>query len=119
MVISEDIISILACPVCKHELQVLLGECVCTNEECRNRFPLVGGRPILLNEDNSVFQIGDYRDERPEDTSLKGRLKEAIVGFPPALTKNWVAEDNYARFREQIRECGEYPNVLLVGGGEV
>jgi uncharacterized protein YbaR (Trm112 family) len=50
--ISDDLLAILACPACKEKVE-LVNETwlVCTNNECRRKYPIRDGIPIMLIEE--------------------------------------------------------------------
>lgn len=82
-----------ACPVHKSPLQ---GGYRCA--ACDRAYPVVGGVPVLLNEDNSVFQIADYLNP------------EAAYGgasaYAGALDKRSGLRQWYRRFVFRLSESG-------------
>ncbi len=54
--ISDDLLAILACPACKERVE-LVNETwlVCTNNECRRKYPIRDGIPIMLIEEGDQY----------------------------------------------------------------
>lgn len=54
--ISDDLLAILACPACKEKVE-LVNEAwlVCTNNECRRKYPIRDGIPIMLIEEGDQY----------------------------------------------------------------
>jgi uncharacterized protein YbaR (Trm112 family)/SAM-dependent methyltransferase len=125
MRITEEILGVLACPVCKQTLHVDDSSCLCCNDNCREMFPIVNGKPVLLHEKNSLFHIKDYTasvdtSRRKEESRLGLRLLRSIIeNLVPSITYNWVAKQNYAKLTELLYARPGRPRVLVVGGGEI
>jgi uncharacterized protein YbaR (Trm112 family) len=49
--ITDDLLAILACPKCKAPLARQGDQLVCTRLECRLRYPIRDGIPILLMDE--------------------------------------------------------------------
>lgn len=47
-VISDELLKILACPVCKSDLKIKGKKLICQNNKCREEYPVKDGIPILL-----------------------------------------------------------------------
>jgi uncharacterized protein YbaR (Trm112 family)/SAM-dependent methyltransferase len=121
MKLPEEILSILACPICKHRLQASGTAFSCCNQECAARFPIVEGRPVLLNEKASVFRSKDYSAAESSEMPQKpiSTIRRFIVRLIPSLTANWVGHKNYAKLTSLLRERSSRSTVLIVGGGEL
>jgi uncharacterized protein YbaR (Trm112 family) len=62
-VISDDLLQILACPACKARVELVKESwLVCTNADCRRKYPIRDGIPIMLVEEGDK-----YRDISVED----------------------------------------------------
>jgi len=46
--VSKELMSILACPVCKGDLKLVGKKLVCQSKKCGNEYPIKDGIPILL-----------------------------------------------------------------------
>ncbi|MGL4621582.1 MAG: Trm112 family protein, partial [Chroococcidiopsis sp.] len=67
--LSEETQELLRCPVCSSQLELDEPQLKCTNDMCQACFPIVNGIPILIDDEASVFAIGDYLDI--DNTTLK------------------------------------------------
>lgn len=109
----------LCCPACKRPLAGLETDTLrCTGDACGRVFPSVDGKPILLNEDASVFSVEEFLD-RNETTFRRGGALKAFVGrYLPSGTLNLKARKNYTTLERLLLDCSKRPRVLVVGGGE-
>jgi len=120
----ENARDLLRCPVCRSKLQSDDRELACVNSECRRRYPVIDGIPVLLNDDASVFSIDDFVSHRATTFALRGRsrrsrLKETLVRCLPSISKNVKAKANYARFADLLLQQSPNPRVLVIGGSIV
>lgn len=54
--ISDDLLRILACPACKTKVELVKETwLVCTNPECRRKYPIRDGIPIMLIEEGDKY----------------------------------------------------------------
>jgi len=119
--VSETVQALLRCPVCHAKLRNFIGEFVCSNDECDIHFPLVSGIPVVLNECNSIFSIGDFvsggggffRNARV------GNLKKIARRFAPTLDSNNKAKKNYDRLVGLLLKRSAFPRVLVIGGSKL
>ena len=57
--------AILCCPACKGDLMAeVAGVLRCGDVRCGKSFPVVAGRPVLIDEERSVFHHRDYQSAR-------------------------------------------------------
>lgn len=121
MPIERDVLSLLACPICRHKLvsDDAQDSLRCDNSDCRAEFPVVRGRPVLINEKNSVFRIDSYLAPDKETGRRQTRLRRIIESAMPSITRNWVARQNYSQFSKLLGERSDNSRVLVVGGGEL
>ena len=49
--ISKELLEILACPKCKHDIKLEGERLVCTSSSCGLRYPIRDGIPVLLIEE--------------------------------------------------------------------
>jgi uncharacterized protein len=54
--LSEELLAILACPACKTKVD-LVGDkwLVCRNADCRRKYPIQDGIPIMLIEEGDKY----------------------------------------------------------------
>jgi SAM-dependent methyltransferase len=97
----------LCCPVCKRELEAQL-HCVA----CNISYPEANGRPVLLNEANSVFLIAEFT--APEEKFAPPAGATLLDRLIPSDTVNVGSKRNYPRLAAMLpREA----RVLVIGSG--
>lgn len=114
----------LACPVCHLPLADGGAERSCPG--CGQRYPVVHGVPVLLNEANSVFRTADY---------LEGQGYEGASGYGGSVDRTGGLRRLYRHFAQGLSEASvpgsdafdpmdiilaERPEaeVLVIGSGE-
>ncbi|MDB5377244.1 MAG: Methyltransferase domain protein [Rubritepida sp.] len=111
------------CPVCRQSLDRDGEQLDCHG--CGRRFPLVGGIPVLLNEDNSVFRIADYTNERGYagasgyggSVDRTSGLRRLYRRFATSLSEAPVPGVGFQPMDMILAECPE-AEVLIIGSGE-
>lgn len=127
----SELPSFLRCPCdVKAAVDFRDGGVVCAQGKCRKVFPVVSGVPILINDDNSVFAVDDYRGQRAYDgdsykdyNALSGsrirrgyrRLAVWLTDFRVPL-RYTTAEETLEKFLRE-RSGTEPERVLVVGCG--
>lgn len=54
--ISEDLLAILVCPACKTKVELVKETwLVCANDDCRRKYPIRDGIPIMLIEEGDKY----------------------------------------------------------------
>ena len=54
--LSEEFLAILACPACKKKVELVAGKwLVCTNPECRRKYPIIDDIPHMLIEEGDKY----------------------------------------------------------------
>jgi SAM-dependent methyltransferase len=103
----------LRCPRCGGNLERVAEELRCTN--CGQRYPVVSGVPILIDDRASAFRIEDFVQRRPTffHTSRTVSLLRRVVPDPSLNTKS---VPNLQRLAQLLRERGDRPLVLVIGG---
>jgi SAM-dependent methyltransferase/uncharacterized protein YbaR (Trm112 family) len=82
------------------------------------RYPIVGGVPILIAEERSLFRIADFTAPLAErEVSRAGRLVRALTARLPSDSANAGTDRLVARLLAQLLAAAERPRVLVVGGG--
>ena len=117
---SNRMLSVVACPRDKGRLEPTNRGLHCT--ACRAEYPVVGGVPILIDEEASVFTADDFRQGRvttlEHRDSLKNRLIRLGRAVIPPITAKLASSRNLRRFRELLGGA-EPPFILVVGSGEM
>jgi SAM-dependent methyltransferase len=82
------------------------------------RYPVVGGVPVLIAEERSLFRLSDFTapasSARP---SAAGRLARAVAAHLPRDSANAGTDRLVARLLELLLASAARPRVLVVGGG--
>ena len=114
------ILDILACPACKQSLVLSEhGGYRCQNSVCAKEFPIVNHIPVLINEENSVFDIeGIASSEGTETANSDSFFVRMIKKLIPSVTYNWKAKANCAEISELLEASAENPVILIVGCGD-
>ncbi|MFH1718657.1 MAG: methyltransferase domain-containing protein [Planctomycetota bacterium] len=111
---------VLRCPVCKQELdRGGQSHFVCREPRCGRAFPIIDGRPVLINEDRSVFRIDDFVARRQTTFRRGGKLKRMVSRLLPGTSVNLKARENCMNFKRLVLQDAEKPKVLIIGGGEL
>ncbi len=116
---SVYIRSTLVCPRCKLKLSSRSNYYVCKNEACKEKYPVVNGTPILINEENSLFEVQDFikgNSTTIENKSNSGILKKLLSKFVPRISANIKGDLNFKKFIKLIQSNNEVKNVLVIGG---
>jgi uncharacterized protein len=54
--LREELLAILACPACKHKVTLVAEHwLVCANPDCRRKYPIREGLPIMLIEEGDKY----------------------------------------------------------------
>lgn len=90
---------------------------ICNNINCRTSFPIIEGVPILINENNSIFNVNDFLAKRNTTLNLQGsRIRKALALLVPNLSANIKAKNNYNKFASLLLTQSSVPKVLVIGG---
>jgi SAM-dependent methyltransferase/uncharacterized protein YbaR (Trm112 family) len=111
-------LDILCCPRCKRPFDAPAdGTLRCSDAACGRSFPIVDGKPVLIDDERSVFSVADYRP-RPaaKAPGALDRVREWARRIP-SPSVNLSAVRCFARMKALLLERGAAPVVLVVGGG--
>ncbi len=119
--LPDSVLTLLVCPACKSRLQRVNSQFTCSDAQCGRTFPIVDGIPVLINEENSVFSIDEFTQQRDTyfDSSKGKRIRDWISTFLPGLDVNIKGKDNYRKFIDLLLDASPHPRVLVLGGGIV
>ena len=109
---NDALLDVLACPGCKSPLRLEAEHLLCTAAGCGGRFPIVAGRPVLIWEPRSLFDVAAFRE--PRDLLRRGRFAIWAHRVLPGLEHNLTREANYERFRRLVKELAPLPRVLNI-----
>jgi SAM-dependent methyltransferase/uncharacterized protein YbaR (Trm112 family) len=113
--LPESFESILRCPEChkgslKFSEQVKLLTC----KKCKQKWPVVHGRPVLLRHDNDLFSITDYL-KAPQPGS-SNQTQSGISAILPGISVNLSSARILKNLSEKMRNLKNC-RILVVGGG--
>jgi SAM-dependent methyltransferase len=95
------------------------GEWLISVQEPGRRYPIVRGIPLLIDDDQSVFQVNEIKAAAEAVRPLPQRtVRGAILRALPSLSRNYSGEANL-RLLVELIQSRERPKVLIVGGGSV
>lgn len=124
---AQTCLEILCCPSCKGDLLPEVGRVLhCGDTRCGKSFPVVDGRPVLIDECRSIFHHRDYQPALPCADSGNGsaKLAEGAGGKArlwlsrlPSPSVNLSAVRCFETMKRLLLERTAAPVVLLVGGG--
>jgi SAM-dependent methyltransferase/uncharacterized protein YbaR (Trm112 family) len=109
----------LACPVCRALLELAADGLACSNDRCNAKFAAVDGIPILINQQQSLFDAATFVRKAPTFFKPVGRLRRWLSNSIPTLSANVTARANFRQFRDQLRRRAGRPRVLVIGGSIV
>ena len=114
--LKQPTIELLRCPICKGELKV--GQDCLSCPKCAKQFPVIGGVPILINEEMSVFRTTDFLSRRDTFFETKrSKLHTSLSRFLPSLSLTVASNKNFENFRLQLLGKKNNPRVLILGCG--
>lgn len=116
---QEEVTTLMVCPKCKNPLTASHNEFRCTHHHCQSIFPVVDGRPIFINEENSLFRIKDYLAPNTGGAKAGAPIRKRIQSLVPAITHNWVAKRNYLQLVAMLKKTNQPTSVLIVGAGDM
>jgi SAM-dependent methyltransferase/uncharacterized protein YbaR (Trm112 family) len=123
--VADTFSEILCCPACRSDLTAVDGGVVrCGSVRCGKSFPVVGGRPVLIDEERSIFHHRDYQgvgptSERASTESAEGTGEKARLWLNriPSPSVNLSAVRCFGTMKRLLLARSAAPVVLLVGGG--
>lgn len=107
---------IVRCPTCHGHIQRSDKSIVCGNPECRKSYPEVGGIPVLINEDSSVFSFDDFAENKTTFFKKRGRIVEWLNQNGPSISHNLAAKRNYKILSELVLRANLSARILVIGG---
>src|SRR5262249_28846525 len=116
--LTPALLEVLRCPRCKGPLAPPEPELLrCATEGCARTYPIVAGRPVLIDDDRSVFAQGDYKPgpggPAPAAGGALGRLREWARRVP-SPSVNLSAVRCFERMRAELLARTASPLVLIV-----
>lgn len=88
---------------------------------CGTVYPVVDGRPVLLDEARSLFTREEFvagRHDAPGGERRDARFRALLRRFLPPISANFKAEKSYERLARLLEETEPQARVLIVGAGD-
>ena len=60
MALDPKLLEILACPQCKSKVLEVGEALYCTNKDCRRRYAVTDGIPVMLIDESTVLDPGEW-----------------------------------------------------------
>ena len=116
---SECLQNLLQCPICSAKIKREREELLCTNSHCDVHFPIIDGIPVLINENNSVFEIDDYISKHDTTINLQAGKNKILRYAIPSISKNIKGKENYEKIAKLLDNKSRTNKVLVIGGSIV
>lgn len=113
--LSDDVLAMVCCPICRSNLVRSGGEFICTNVSCSRSFPIIDGVPVLINESNSLASIKSYLNAE-EIYFRQGTIKDWVASRLPKIGRNLKARGNYKILASLLLDSMSPPKTLVLGG---
>jgi SAM-dependent methyltransferase len=101
------------------ELISMTNGVACSRPECAAAYLIVDGRPVLIDEERSLFTVADIIGHRQTTYRRESALRRLAKRILPDLTLNLRSRANYARLKSLLLANSPDPHVLVVGGRTV
>lgn len=116
------------CPCCHSEALVSIHNSL-RCPRCGKAYPVLGGAPILINDNNSVFAISDYLSPASYVGASYGSESERTSGlrllyrrFVHSISETGIKPNHLDSQKAITKLCRESPNrlkILVIGAGDV
>lgn len=120
---SPETQQLIRCPICKAALNWSDNQIQCQDENCQEQFPIINNIPILINNQNSVFAIEDFKEQQSTTFDLSynqgNRLKRTlrrIKEYHPKIGNSFHIDKHMETFKETLKKTTSKPRVLIIGG---
>ena len=123
--LAPSVVELLICPKCRSGLERTEDEFRCTGPGCGAKYPVVNSIPILIDEDQSVFKIDSYtqnkntfyeRHATEPGAPQKDKRKFRPGAFLPDYACNPKAEENFIKLAGLLKKRPGKSKILVVGG---
>lgn len=114
--------SLIVCSRCKNTMRETDEGFLCVTHGCSKYgfvFPVIDGIPILIDDEQSIFSVNDFRKRKETTFKTGSAIMSRITRGLPSLSLNVAANSNYAKFEKLLCEYNDKPKILVVGGGIV
>ncbi|NOK79105.1 MAG: methyltransferase domain-containing protein [Chloroflexi bacterium AL-N5] len=120
LLFSQEVAQNLCCPSCGSAMKEDSQQLCCSQNDCKQCFPIVNQVPILINEEKSIFSIDDFVSGRPTTFNLKeNKLKRILSQLLPDIDRNFKANQNYRTIAEMLMSQSGNSKILVIGCGNL
>ncbi len=109
--------NLFRCPACKSEMKLSKDFFKCQDSVCKASYPFKDGRPVLINEKDSLFLASDYDHIPKPQENIKSKIKEIVDDIAPTFSTNLSADKCLEKFIDLLVEQNNSSIVLVVGCG--
>ncbi len=110
MFLNNQFFESLICPSSKKKLSYKSNYLYSDNF----KYPVINNIPILINEDNSLFKIDDFKEKNNIHYNLnKTPIISFVKSFFPSISLNLKSKANYKRISKMLDKSSK---ILIVGG---
>ena len=117
----EQYLTILCCPRCKAALRSDNNFLLCQNKLCKGSYPIVSGKPILIDDADSIFTMNAFanieKTSHEPDKNIVSRAKKFTVSHIPSIRNNLSARGCLDKFADLLLSRSNSPIVLVIGCG--
>ena len=118
--LPDQAVKFLVCPCCREALLQVDDFYKCSSSSCSKTFPIVNQVPVLINDQNSLFSVNDFAENKATTLNYgKRTVKKVASKFIPKIGLNLNTEKNYSKLQELIFQSTQQPVILIIGSGEI
>jgi SAM-dependent methyltransferase len=123
MMSFADIADIAVCPKCRCAIDQ--SSLACTNPSCRyssERFPSVGGQPVLIDFESSIFGRENFEGAKAGSSIIeRNRFAGRAAAFAKRIVQggNKIASAKSSEILRLTKMSNSRPRILVVGGGAI
>ena len=113
MMVLAQLLDILACPKCRHPLELLEGgkSLRCSNETCNERYRVQSGVPILLDRTDDSF--GVLMELAP--TEMEAIYTHKTIFYQSLrFVRRWINAEYIPKFPKRVREIFYQESLLRI-----
>ena len=105
----------LCCPKCNSSFLIKNSLYICKNSKCKSNYYSIDDIPILISDENELFNFSKLSVEPSPFFKNKGKLYNFLKIFIPDISHNISAKKNYKRISSLLKDSNK--NVLVIGSG--
>ncbi len=106
----------LCCPKCKSSFLIKNSLYVCENIKCQNNYHSIDGIPVLVSDENELFNFSKLSAERSPFFKNRGKIYNFFKILIPDISHNISANKNYKQISSLLKDSNG--NILVIGSGD-